>query len=118
MTEVQLHLTDQVVCNIGLRELCPKLSHAQLGAMYIPSQQDRTGQTSAGALAKTCKLQEASGMTRREAGMTCYQAKQHNIDPRIRIVPHTHTNTCAQEEAGSKGQQANNHLPAHCSTTQ
>ena len=44
--------------------------------------------------------------------MTCYQAKQHNIEPRVLVVPHTHTNACAQEEAGSKGQQANQHLPA------
>ena len=44
--------------------------------------------------------------------MTCYQAEQHNIDPRILVVPHTHTNACAQEEAGSKGQQANEYLPA------
>ena len=44
--------------------------------------------------------------------MTCYEAKQHNIDPWVLVVPHTHTNAGAQEEAGSKGQQANKHLPA------
>ena len=56
-------------------------------------------------------------MTRSEVGMTCYEAKQHNINPWILIVPHTHTNAGAQEEAGSKGQQANQHLPAQSSTT-
>lgn len=44
--------------------------------------------------------------------LTCYEAKEYDVYPGVLIMAYAHPNPSSEEEACSKWQQANPHLPA------